>query len=593
MPRSITILLLIAFVLAACAGPSPEITEVIDAEPPQQMEEQVGTEEAQQKEAEQPLFERPEDVFSMDDLAEISLPGHPLPVQETALFTGSGNCTNCHQQMTDAAGNDVSIDVMWRGSMMANSARDPYFRAAMRREVDDLPEYREFIEDKCATCHMPIARTSVVSEDGATAVFDQGFYHPDNYLNSLAMDGVSCTVCHQIQPDNFGQDGSFSGHYLIDTGRPAGTRYVFGPYSVTERRAAIMSGVSKFIPKQSPHVDQAELCATCHTLFTPSIDENDEIVGEFPEQVPYLEWLHSEYRETHACQDCHMPPAEGGVILSTTGGETREPFFKHLFIGANTYILRILRKHGEELNVAASSQDFQLKVESTMGQLEQNSAEVAISNLEWQEQTLEVTVDLTSKVGHKLPSAFPSRRVWIRLVVTDEDGSVIFESGDYRQDGRINQNDNDLDPDSFEPHYQVITGPEQVQIYEPILGSTEGEVTTFLLRANGYIKDNRLLPMGFDKDTAGEAIRVHGRAVEDPSFQGGGDQVLYRLALENVSGPITVDVEILMQSIGYRWADNHRDEAAQESEDFIEYYDQTPNMPVLLARDSAQINPEE
>ena len=37
--------------------------------------------------------------------------------------------------LVSPAGEDVSIGVSWRSSMMANSARDPYWQAAVRREV--------------------------------------------------------------------------------------------------------------------------------------------------------------------------------------------------------------------------------------------------------------------------------------------------------------------------------------------------------------------------------------------------------------------------------------------------------------------------
>ena len=52
---------------------------------------------------------------------------------------------------------------------------------------------------------------------------------PDEYglqfLGLLAHDGVSCTLCHQIQPANLGQPSSFTGRFDI-----APTREIFGPY---------------------------------------------------------------------------------------------------------------------------------------------------------------------------------------------------------------------------------------------------------------------------------------------------------------------------------------------------------------------------
>jgi len=40
-----------------------------------------------------------------------------------------------------------------------------------------------------------------------------------------------------------------------------------------------------------------------------------------------------------------------------------------------------------------------------------------------------------------------------------------------------------------------------------------------------YLKDNRLLPKGFDKTTAASEIAVHGDALDDPDFSAAGDVI--------------------------------------------------------------------
>jgi len=89
---------------------------------------------------------------------------------------------------------------------------------------------------------------------------------------------------------------------------------------------------------------------------------------------------------------------------------------------------------------------------------------------------------------------------------------VVFESGALQPDGSIAGNDNDVDATRFEPHYSVIDRPDEVQIYESIMGDAQGRVTTGLLSAINYRKDNRLLPDGFDKQTAAAEVAVRGEA---------------------------------------------------------------------------------
>jgi hypothetical protein len=70
-------------------------------------------------------------------------------------------------------------------------------------------------------------------------------------------------------------------------------------------------------------------------------------VGEFAEQMVYPEWAHSSYRDTASCQGCHMPAAEGGVVLSITGGELRSPFMQHVFVGGNFYMPDLIYRYGK------------------------------------------------------------------------------------------------------------------------------------------------------------------------------------------------------------------------------------------------------
>src|SRR5580765_5086194 len=54
-------------------------------------------------------------------------------------FQTSDRCVACHNGITTSTGEDISIGVNWRTSMMANAGRDPYWMAGVRREMMDHP----------------------------------------------------------------------------------------------------------------------------------------------------------------------------------------------------------------------------------------------------------------------------------------------------------------------------------------------------------------------------------------------------------------------------------------------------------------------
>ena len=87
-----------------------------------------------------------------------SVPGMAPPDEDPQLFTTSAACLSCHNGLVSPSGEDISIGTDWRASMMANSARDPYWQAAVRRETIDHPAAATDIEDECAACHMPMSR---------------------------------------------------------------------------------------------------------------------------------------------------------------------------------------------------------------------------------------------------------------------------------------------------------------------------------------------------------------------------------------------------------------------------------------------------
>ncbi len=513
----------------------------------------------------------------------------PLTQVRERFFSGSGVCAVCHTRLTDESGADVSNDRMWRGTMMANAARDPYWQASVRSEILENPDLRQTIEDKCATCHMPMARYTVAAGGEKGSIFGDGFLNPDNPLHELAMDGVSCTLCHQIQAEGLGLSGSYSGGFSIDTEKPAGERVIYGPYKVGMMMVQTMQASSGFAPEQGLHIIKSELCASCHTLYTPYVDAQGQVVGEFPEQVPYLEWYYSDYRRAQSCQDCHMPEAQGPVVISITGGPPRSPFAQHSFVGGNAFMLQLFETFGAEMGTTASAQQFAAARQRTLQQLQEHTATVSLDEVRLVGSTLIADVSVESQVGHKFPSGYPARRAWLHFVVRDAAGEVVFESGAVNPDGSIVGNDNDEAADAYEPHYFAVVRPDQVQIYETILTNTDAAVTTTLLRAARYVKDNRLLPAGFEKGAPYEDIAVRGRALEDEDFLGGGDRIQYQADVGEAQGPFTVTVELLYQSIGYRWVENLRARQAPEIERFLGYYAAVPNTGTLIASDEAEV----
>ncbi len=504
-------------------------------------------------------------------------------------FATSHDCLACHNNLITPSGEDISIGSSWRGSMMAQSARDPYWQASVRRETLDHPSVAGDIEDECAVCHMPMARTLARAAGRLGRVFAHlaaGAVRATEEAR-LAADGVSCTLCHRIRPEAFGTHASFTGGYVLDEASPP---RVFGPFAVDPGRLGVMHSATGFVPTEAAHVRQSELCATCHTLYTTARGPQGEAIGRLPEQVPYLEWRHSAFRDSRSCQSCHMPAVTEPAPMASVLGQARVGLARHTFIGGNVFMLRLLARYRTMLGVEALPAELEAVAQATERQLQASTASVSIRQAARRDDTLVVDVAVENLTGHKLPTGYPSRRAWLYLAVRDRQGRIVFESGAVSPTGRIAGNDHDDDPGRYEPHYTEIRAPDEVQIYEAVMADALGRPTTGLIAAVRFVKDNRLLPSGFDKATAGEDIAVRGRAAGDPDFQGGGDRVRYVVPVAGAAGPFRVDVALYYQSIAFRWAENLRPYRGGEPERFVGLYEaMAPHSAVAVARAAAEV----
>ena len=515
----------------------------------------------------------------------------PAAAHAGPLFQTADNCMACHNGLITPTGEDVSIGSAWRASMMANSSRDPYWQAAVRREAMDHPGAREEIEHECSVCHMPMANTQARARGEKGRIFAHlpvgGSKSADA---ALAADGVSCSICHQIRPDKLGTPASFTGGYVIDTSETRDPRPMFGPFKVDKGRTTIMWSATGVVPSEAAHMRQSEMCATCHTLYTKALGRNGEVVGQLPEQVPYLEWRHSAFRAERSCQSCHMPVVEQPTPIASVLGEPREGFARHAFRGGNAFMLRMLNRNRTELGVQALPQELEVAVRATVQHLQHETARVSIERAERSGGRLALDVAVENLAGHKLPTGYPSRRVWLHVTVRESGGRLIFESGAIAPDGQIHGNDNDADATSYEPHYAEIRDADEVQIYESVMVDHAGAVTTGLLSGLRFAKDNRILPRGFDKRTASTDIAVQGTASGDADFTGGSDRVRYAVDTSGSNGPVQVEVALRFQPIGFRWAKNLASYDAPETKRFVAYFDAMAGASSdLLARATATV----
>ena len=539
--------------------------------------------------------------------------GEDTPVVRGRHFATGQACAMCHSNalgadaMRDKNGRGIAPFDLWQATMMANSARDPLWRAYVSVEVSKTPSKRAAIEAKCLRCHAPMASAERGLADDAGKGFsalrgrgDLGFgvLKSRGTLGDLARDGVSCTICHQIQDKNLGEPKSFSGHYVA-----GGPGIIWGPHA--DPHPVPMQRSVRYVPKQGTHTTRSAMCATCHTLFTDALDKDGKPTGHtLPEQTPYLEWRNSVYNdevdepgpESASCQDCHMRTRNDDgspihtQIARNPGGRDfpwtlrRSPFGRHRIVGGNTLVPAILRDT-DELRVAPKAA-YDAVIAEARAMLQFNTADLAIEDVSRAGDTLRVRVRVRNRAGHKFPTGIPIRRAWLRIRMLDASGRVLLAWGAFDEAGRILGADGE--PLATEraggpvaPHRDRVADATQVPIYETVLEDAGGAATFTLLHGARYRKDNRLLPKGWSASHKDAKHTAPAGIGKDADFVGGSDGVVFELPARH--GAAEIQVTLLYQTLGARAAAELFTNKTPEVETFRRLYEAADRRPVVVA----------
>jgi hypothetical protein len=451
-----------------------------------------------------------------------AVPFGALPTANAANtfeFAGAHVCDRCHsagiaaaqRTMRDQRGNDVSPIGEWQTSMMALSARDPYFLAALERERLAFPQRADAIADFCLKCHAPIgvAASNLDSKrlDFASVLYDT------SVTSSLAREGVTCVACHAVLASSVGTATSYNANLQFRTDRA-----VFGRQQ--EPQATAMKQMINMSVEHGDHLGESRLCGNCHTVRVPTMSG-----AEILEQATYLEWQASAFSTEsgsatgRSCQSCHMPTTsdQGEVLASALStrpidSPVRQPYSRHTLAGGSAYLLKQLASFTAWLGVKISPEQL-LTSASRSEQLLASAA-----RLQLRRDGADLAIDIINQTGHKLPTGYPSRRMWLAVVITDQSGTTIFSSGQHH-DGKIIGVDDIAHKTSVTPDVARLLSNSTPLIFEAVPVDAAGAVTHLQTAVARFGKDNRIIPKGWTSDNAELAPIGMAQTIRDGAAQ--------------------------------------------------------------------------
>lgn len=505
---------------------------------------------------------------------------------ENDVFASAGKCDHCHGRdpegvaNVDVMGHDVNVVEDWSSTMMALSARDPYWRAKVSHEISVNPQHGQELENLCTKCHAPLGNFASQMTGGDHYSIGQMVEDP------VALDGVSCLACHRQLPQP--EVALHTGALSFDAMKMA-----YGPYeSPLITPMALNSG---YTPEHSMHINDSKLCAGCHSLVTQTVDMEGTLTGtEFIEQATWHEWLNSAYpQEGISCQSCHIPrlPKQAVHIANGFNTPAREPYGLHELVGGNVLMLRLMKDNRDALGIAATPESFDETIAKTIDMLQNRTLQLQVEQEYRDEDTLAFSVKLRNLGGHKLPSGYPSRRMTVHVTVKNAENEIVFQSGGFTDDfSVIGEND------TWEPHYQYIRDEDEVQIYEMVMGDVNGDRTTILERGAVQLKDNRLVPRGFSPEHPQYDTTQVILGTEDADFgwlpgpDSGTDKIHYRVGMNGETSALSVEVSVYYQSVPPNWVNGMFAHDTAPINAFEEMFGNADKSPVLMRSSQLEVD---
>ncbi len=503
---------------------------------------------------------------------------------------------NMYIPLSDTTGINLSPYGEWNWSMMGLAGRDPIFYSQIESELNMQPQHADLIQNTCFRCHGVMGQRQFAI-DHPTDNFSKEFPfikdENDPYFKygALARDGVSCALCHQIVDDKLPLDSIYTGRFKVSTPGEfeKGISYVYGPFE--DPAVLAMESSLGMKPVQNDYIKESRLCGGCHTVNLPVFDRTGKQVGNVFEQATYLEWQNSDYqtefggggKTPKSCQNCHMPttfpysrPDTGMPLIFRIANiqdqtypeadhrapmdsitiPLRPEFARHSLLGVNQFALEMFNQFDYILGVrktdymTSSKSGLPFAIEVSDRLAKQHTATVEVTGVKETGEGLEATVRVTNLTGHRMPSGVGFRRAFLEFKVIDAHNAAVWPSGATNSVGVIIDGKGkplpseflEVDPKTgeqqYEPHYEVITRQDQVQIYQELSKSPEGTFTTSFLNIFEHVKDNRLLPIGWTKSGPSgfkypEATMPHGDVLNDKVFMNGtgSDEITYRVKL--------------------------------------------------------------
>ena len=207
---------------------------------------------------------------------------------------------------------------------MANSSRDPYWQASVRRETIDHPEATAEIQDECSVCHMPIVRYEAM----LAGTQGRDLFAPaarPRRARTAAKRRTACRARCATRSANrsSARARASTAGFVLDAPDAKDNRPEYGPFEVGKGHNRIMRTSSEgYRPTKSDHIRSSEVCATCHTLLHEGARTGRQgrrrISGT--DAVPGVAAT-ANIRTRDSCQSCHMPVVEGAVPITRVLGD--------------------------------------------------------------------------------------------------------------------------------------------------------------------------------------------------------------------------------------------------------------------------------